>query len=206
LTLRNRCVNCDQVIEQPDSMRGKEVTCPNCEAKNVLLSDEDARQRASSSGRLERERRRFMDSLDRTRETGRQPEAGWQAPIESLGRHGVGLITARRLRDISVYMLAFAYLLLMLALGLGALLGLMVGLPGVWSAFSFLASAFTGILCFLFFKFMSDGVRALADLSDLAHSIDTRLTHLASAQPSAPQYVTPGAPDPTGEVLSGQPS
>ena len=69
MTLKNRCVNCDHVIEAPDSMRGREMACPECEATNVLLSLEDARRReAGAQQETERERQAFLENLGRARD------------------------------------------------------------------------------------------------------------------------------------------
>lgn len=120
------------------------------------------------------ERDRFMAALDR----GQTPERAWEAPVELGGFHQATL-AARRLKDISDYLLAFAFLLSVLALGLGVLVAWGGGLPGLWASFAFVAGMFLGVLCFLFFKFMSDTVRALADMTDLARSLDARVAQLA---------------------------
>lgn len=122
------------------------------------------------------ERGRFLAALDRER--GSAEEATWEAPIE-LGGHQVALLAARRLKDISVYLLFFAFVLLILAVGLGVMLSLGGGLPGMWSPFAMVAGMFVGVLCFLFFKFMSDTVRALAELSDLGRSLEAQVAQIA---------------------------
>ncbi|MGE0713291.1 MAG: hypothetical protein AB7N76_35580 [Planctomycetota bacterium] len=127
-------------------------------------------------GDTERERERFLAALGSGRG---DAEPAWSAPIEASQGHHLALLAARRLKDISVYLLFFAFLLLTLAVGLGAALGVWGKLPGIWGPFAFVAGAFVGVLSFLFFKFMSDTVRALADLSDLARSLEVRVGHMS---------------------------
>ena len=121
------------------------------------------------------ERDRFMAALDRR---GSTQGVQWDAPVE-LGGHSMALLAARRLKDISVYLLFFAFVLLLLPVGLGVALVVAGELPGIWSSFAFVAGVFIGVLCFLFFKFMSDTVRALADITDLARSLEARVNHMA---------------------------
>lgn len=121
------------------------------------------------------ERDRFMAALDRR---GGGSQTNWEAPVE-LGGHSMALLAARRLKDISVYLLFFAFVLLLLSVGLGVALGVAGGLPGMWAPFAFVSGVFVGVLCFLFFKFMSDTVRALADITDLARSLEARVSHMA---------------------------
>lgn len=122
------------------------------------------------------ERDRFMAALDRR--TSASGASQWEAPVE-LGGHSMALLAARRLKDISVYLLFFAFVLLLLSVGLGVALGVGGGLPGMWAPFAFVSGVFVGVLCFLFFKFMSDTVRALADMTDLARSLEARVNHMA---------------------------
>jgi hypothetical protein len=123
------------------------------------------------------ERDRFMAALDR-RGGGASQGVQWEAPVE-LGGHSMALLAARRLKDISVYLLFFAFVLLLLSVGLGVALGVAGGLPGMWSPFAFVAGVFVGVLCFLVFKSLSDTVRALADMTDLARSLEARVNHIA---------------------------
>ena len=129
----------------------------------------------------ERERQRFLTALSRPQSSGGgEAPPSWQPPIEAHGGH-LALLAARRLKDISVYLLFFAFLLAILSSGLGVLLGVWGDLPGVWAPFAIVSGVFLGLLCFLFFKFMSDTVRALADLSDLARSLEVRMSHMSEA-------------------------
>jgi pilus assembly protein TadC len=139
--------------------------------------------------RLERDR--FLAAINAGGPSGGSSSAGsrsaapqqeaeqWQAPIEVGLHQHMALLAARRLRDISLYLLFFAFLLLTMAVGLGVSMALWGQLPGAWGPFSFVAGAFVGVLTFLFFKFMSDTVRALADLCDLARGLDVRVGHMA---------------------------
>ena len=61
----------------------------------------------------ERERQRFLTALSR-RQGPDNSEPSWQPPIEVHGVH-LALLAARRLKDISVYLLFFAFLLAILA-------------------------------------------------------------------------------------------
>jgi hypothetical protein len=169
--LRNRCVNCDQVIEAPLSQRGKETACPHCEATNVLLAPEDVER-----GGNEAERDRFLAALAARRQGGpaRSPGAGPTQGGE------MALLAARRLKDISVYLVAFAYALLLLTLGLGLGLALLLDAPPVWRGFALGSGVLLGVVLFVALKAISDTVQALADLTDLGRSLDVRLDALQS--------------------------
>lgn len=144
MTLRNRCVACDQVIEAPDQMRGQETTCDACGAPNVLLGPTDAtvRQRA-------------------------QQAAGARAAAS------LTLQAGQRLHDSSLYLLGFAYLLLLLTVLLGGALAYAWEGPVAQRAAWFLGCAVVGLLAFVYLKFMSDAVRALADLG---RAIESRMS------------------------------
>jgi hypothetical protein len=205
LTLKNRCVSCDQVIEANDSMRGQEIACPRCEATNVLLSVEDARRRESGAEKdQERERRTFLSSLESRRQP--QPAAGWRAPpsggpLDSSAAQDLALLAGRRLKDSSVYLLFFGYVLLLMSLAAALGIVFWADVPFAWKALGVASSTFFGLTVFVFFKLMSDTVQALSDLTDLGRSIDQRLAELGSggAQPVANQEDRSAAP---GEVLS----
>ena len=144
MTLRNRCVACDHVIEADDALRGKETTCDACGAPNVLLGPTDAtvRQRA-------------------------QQAAGSRAAAS------LTLQAGQRLHDSSLYLLGFAYLILLMAIVLGGALAYAWEGPVAQRAAAFLACAVVGLLAFVYLKFMSDAVRALADLG---RAIESRLS------------------------------
>lgn len=107
-------------------------------------------------------------------------QTAWQPPIEAQGHH-LALLATRKLKEISLYLLIFAVLLPTLAIGAGVMLAVWGDLPGVWGPFAFVAGAFVGLLSFLFFKFMSDTVRALADLSDLARGLEVQMSFMSEA-------------------------
>jgi hypothetical protein len=154
------------------------MVCPNCEATNVLLSAEDAaKQGEQLSLERERERREFLDALSRVRGTPSYGSGGYRTPIEG-GQSDLALMAARRLKDVSVYLLAFAYLLLLIPVVLGFCLFMWAGLPGLWGGFAFGTGVFVGATVFIVFKYMSDTVRALADLTDLQRGVDARLADL----------------------------
>jgi hypothetical protein len=185
MAIKNRCVACDFVIEAADAMRGREVVCPKCETKNVLRSAEDAARMADVDRRqADQERRRFLEGLARTGATARpagdgRPRSaalGEAAPDGDAAR-GLAALAGRRLKDVSVYLLAMAYLLLLPALA-GAFLLLAGPLSPVWKAVGFLAASLLGVILFVVLKFTSDGVRALADLTDLLRAVDVRLERL----------------------------
>lgn len=179
--LRNRCVRCDYVIEATDDKLGNEVVCPECEATNVLRSEAEFRRQEAI--RLARERERFLHALSTSRarpvsaRLPRTTEAGWSPGTEDYSGHGLAILATRRLKDISVYLLVAAYLFPALALA-PAVLVVFAGQPGIWSAIAFLLGSLVGVFAFIFFKFMSDTVRALADVTDLARTIDGRLAVL----------------------------
>jgi phage FluMu protein Com len=200
VSIKNRCLRCDFVIEAPEAMRGREVVCPKCEAVNLLRTAEDA-QLIAAEARIEsaHEKQRFLDGLSR-----RNPEpprsdarrgassAAWAPAIEQGEAQGVAVLAGARLKDVSIYLLGLAYLLLTLALLLGGVLVAGSALAPSWKAFGFLASAMVGVFLFVFLKFLSDAVRALADLADLGRSIDARLQGLV--EQGAPVQV-PAATD-----------
>lgn len=195
MSIKNRCLRCDFVIEAPEAMRGREVVCPKCEAVNLLRTAEDA-QLIAAEARLEsaREKERFLDGLAR-RDAPRPPSpraASWSPAVEQGEVQGVAVLAGARLKDVSIYLLGLAYLLLTLALLLGGVLVVGSALAPSWKAFGFLSSAMVGVFLFVFLKFLSDAVRALADLADLGRSIDARLQGLV--EQSAPVQV-PAATD-----------
>lgn len=180
MVIKNRCVACDFVIEADDAMRGHEVVCPNCETLNVLRSADDfSHLREVDRARLDGERRRFLDRLGegggaRPAPSGGQPWAAGASAEDDAAR-GLAVLAGRRLKDVSVYVLALAYLVLVLAFVSAALLVVGTALEPILKAFGFLAAATAGVIVFVAFKFASDAVRALADVTDLLRSIDVRL-------------------------------
>lgn len=169
--IKNRCASCDEVIEAPDDQAGREAVCPGCGAANVLRRP----------GRAAGERARFLDGLARA-SRGARPDAADDVtlPIEQgEPPRGLGLQTGQRLKDISLYLLGFAYLFLLLSIVLAGILALGTGLGLAWKAFALLASALVGVFLFIVLKFMSDGMRALADASELLRSVEHRLAVLA---------------------------
>jgi hypothetical protein len=172
-------VACDHVIEAPDHMRGHELACPSCEATNVLHSpgDEARSERAEEDSRKE-ERERFLRGLARARGQARPPSATWSAfvaPVEGNPDRSLSLQAAQRLKDISVYLVGFAYLLLLIPILLGGVVAMGTGWSVSWKAFALLGCALAGVFSFVFLKFMSDAVRAVADLTELGRSIESRL-------------------------------
>ncbi len=189
MSIKNRCVACDFVIEAPDAMRGQEVVCPKCEAVNLLRTADEARlQAAQVELERTREKERFLERLG---QAGDRPPAGPGAPggRDDLGDLDLGLaaLAGQRLKDVADYLLVFAYVVLGLALSLSGVVVLLAELELAWKVFGFLAAALVGLFLFLFLKFMSDATRALADLSDLARAIDRRLAqHLEPSRDRGP--------------------
>jgi phage FluMu protein Com len=191
VAIKNRCVACDFVIEAPDAMRGREVVCPKCEVVNKLRAQEDViTAERDTRRRTEEERERFMRALSGSGGTPR-PEGSsspaaptWSAPAEASPVHGLALLAGQRLKDISTYLLGLAYLIL----GLGLLAGLALGFGAevsiAWRAVGFLSIASAALFVYALLKFLSDAVRALADLTDLGRSIDARLAALAEPEPA----------------------
>lgn len=196
MTIRFRCVRCDHVIEASDAMAGQETVCPGCEATNVLRAPEEE---AVEAARREAEHRRFLDGLARRPRNG----DGWQAPIETLAAGDLATLAAHRLKDISVYLLVFAYLIPLLPLGAGTVL-LAGDLPWWWKTFAFLSGLLAGALIYLFFKFMSDVIRAQADLTDLGRSIEHRLAQVEQELLSAPPGADAHGEPPVGAARAGR--
>ncbi len=203
MAIKNRCVACDFVIEADDALRGREVVCPGCETLNVLRSAEDVeRMRDADRERIDRERRRFLDGLGRGA-SGAAARASAAGALPARGdddaARGLAALAGRRLKDVSVYVLALAYLVLVLAFVCAGLLVAGTGLPPIWKAFGFLAAATAGVIVFVVFKFSSDAVRALADATDLLRSVDVRLERVEETlEPRAGDLVGRAA-TPVGE-------
>lgn len=196
--LQNRCVRCDQVIEAPDEQRGATVACPHCEATNVLRSAADVAAEAEAT--TERERQVFLRQLG---PAGDGPEAPppapgdsrrWTPPVEAPHASDLVHLAGRRLRDMADYMTLFAYGLLLLSLLLGGGLAFSARLTALERGLAFGGGTFLGVLAFVFFKFLADAARALADLGTLARALDARLERLERA---AQKEVT--LPPPSGE-------
>jgi hypothetical protein len=181
VAIKNRCVACDFVIEADDALRGREVVCPKCETLNVLRSADDVeRMRHADRERVDLERRRFLEQLGGRAASGAAPRPAAPAPVSPAddAARGLAALAGRRLKDVSVYVLALAYLVLVLAFVAAGLVVVGTGLPPIWKAFGFLAAATSGVVVFVAFKFSSDAVRALADTTDLLRSVDLRLERL----------------------------
>ena len=195
MTIKNRCVACDFVIEAADGLRGREVVCSKCETVNVLRSAEDAALMAGEARvRADRDKRRFLEQLAGRGAAARSPSDA--RPIDASppddAARGLSVLAGRRLKDVSVYVLALGYVILVLAFLIAGVVAFGTGLEPIWKAFGFLAAATTGVIVFVALKFSSDLVRALADLTDLLRSIDVRLELLEQAkEPKA--VVTEGA-------------
>lgn len=179
LALQNRCVSCDYVIEAPDELRGQETVCPNCDASNVLRSAEDValaeeRERAARDA----ERRRFMGHLARARGPSRPAAAEVAPPLVPTMGGGLAIQAAKRLQDMSVYLLGFAYLFLILSLVLALVLVVGTPLSLAWKGVAVLSTVLAGLLAFIFLKFGSDAVRALADATELLRSVEHRVTQI----------------------------
>lgn len=219
VALKNRCQACDFVIEAPDVMRGQEVVCPQCAATNILRSPEDAQLAVAEAALARaRERQRFLDGLGKSAgapgsgATGRPsgsgpvttPSAGSGSgrfpPASLAALHGGGLaaLAGQRLKDVSTYLLAGAFLHLAAAITLGVAFAVGSTLSLPWKLFGVLAGALVGLSMYLFLKFLSDAMRALADLADLGRSIDARLERLESVSERATVADRPAQADRAG--------
>lgn len=182
MVLQNRCISCDFVIEAPDELRGQETVCPNCDATNLLRSLEDvAAAEVEDRARREAERARFLGSLDGARTRTPSPPVvrdPMQLAGDAVASRGLAIEAGRRLQDISVYLLGFAYLFLILSLVLALVLVVGTSLSLPWKGVSVLGSALVGLLAYVLFKFASDGVRALADATELLRSVEHRVAAL----------------------------
>lgn len=197
MTIKNRCVACDFVIEAADALRGREVICSKCETVNVLRSVEDAALMAGEARvRVDRDKRRFLEQLSAragaARPTGAAAGASGSGPVPDDAARSISVLAGRRLKDVSVYVLALAYVILVLAFLCAGVVAFGTGLEPIWKAFGFLAAATSGVVVFVVLKFSSDLVRALADLTDLLRSIDVRLELLEEARASH-AFVAEGA-------------
>ena len=196
--LLNRCVRCDQVIEAPDEQRGATIACPHCEATNVLRSADDRVADADAAER--RERSAFLRRLERPGDPAPGAPAGpagaptWSAPIEAGHAGDLVHLAGRRLRDMADYMTLFAYVLLALSLLVGGGLALTGRLALLERGLAFGVGTFAGVLAFVFFKFLADAARALADLATLARALDARLARVEAAALVAREEVTPTEP------------
>jgi phage FluMu protein Com len=188
VAIQNRCVACDFVIEASDAMRGREVVCPKCETLNVLRSASDVSLMThDESVRLEQERRRFMERLSGPSSStipAAPPARSAPSPAPDDAARGLAALAGRRLKDVSVYVLGMAYLLLATSFVLAGLLVAGTALQPVWKAFAFLGVSLGGVIVFVVLKFTSDSVRALADVTDLLRSIDVRLERVEELQDS----------------------
>jgi hypothetical protein len=187
VTIKNRCVACDFVIEAADALRGREVICSKCETVNVLRSAEDAALMASDArAQADRDKRRFLEQLasrgNAPRYTGSSGAGSTSIAAPDDAARSLSVLAGRRLKDVSVYVLALAYVILVLAFLIAGVVAFGTGLEPIWKAFGFLAAATTGVVVFVSLKFSSDLVRALADLTDLLRSIDVRLELLEEAK------------------------
>ena len=216
MALKNRCQACDFVIEAPDVMRGQEVVCPQCAATNILRSPEDA-QLAIAEAALARarERQRFLDGLGKS-SSGPSPRPSGSGPASpppsGSGRipgpaaaslaalHGGGLaaLAGQRLKDVSTYLLAGAFLHVAAAVTLGVAFAIGSTLSLPWRLFGVLAGSLLGLSMYLFLKFLSDAMRALADLADLGRSMDARLERLETLAERTAQADRPGQADRAG--------
>lgn len=193
------------MIEAPDELRGQETVCPNCDATNVLRSIEDValaeeRERVAR----EAERRRFLGNLARAHGPGRGGEApAGSIPLPPALGSGLAIQAGRRLQDISVYLLGFAYLFLILSLVLALVLVVGTPLSLAWKAVAALSAVLGGILAFVFLKFASDGVRALADATELLRSLEHRVSQLHEREGVDSAGFTPPAGLPLETARSG---
>lgn len=196
------------MIEAPDELHEQETVCPNCDATNVLRSIEDVamaeeRERAARDA----ERRRFLGNLARAHGPGRgaDPSGGGAIPLPPALGSGLAIQAGRRLQDISVYLLGFAYLFLILSLVLALVLVVGTPLSLAWKAVAALSAVLGGILAFVFLKFASDGVRALADATELLRSLEHRVTQLHERDAAESVRVTPPAGLPLESGLGAGP-
>jgi hypothetical protein len=185
------------VIEAPDELRDQETACPNCDATNLLRAPEDV------TAALEREevaraaeRTRFLGQLDRVPPSGSRPAvAPARDPLIGLdgaSARGLSIQAARRLQDISVYLLGFAYMFLILSLVLALMVVVGTDMTLTWKGVAVVGSAFVGLLAYIFLKFASDAVRALADATELLRSVEHRVAWLAEKNATAEARVRAG--------------
>ncbi|MCA8921871.1 MAG: hypothetical protein KDD82_08685 [Planctomycetes bacterium] len=95
-------------------------------------------------------------------------------PAATPGAH-TSVHAIQRLQDMSDYLVGFGLILLTLACATGLLLAFGSELAGIWRVFAFLASTLTGVFMYIFLKCVADAMRALADVGELARSLEHRL-------------------------------
>jgi hypothetical protein len=103
--------------------------------------------------------------------------------VDSGAAQDLALLAGRRLKDSSVYLLFFGYVLLLMALAAALAIVFWAEVPFAWKALGVASSTFFGVTVFVVFKLISDTVQALADLTDLGRSIDQRLAELGHPDP-----------------------
>ena len=196
------CKHCGALNEVPDALAGQETVCPRCEATiDVPLEDEVQSARAQLDAF--REQSRFLRDLDS--ELGKPPRPVPPAPephpaftpaIDRLDtRARLAGEAALRLRDVALYLLGLAYLTLGLSLlGAGAVTVLV---PDTTSkVVGILGALLTGGLLYCILKALSESVRALSDVAELARAIGEHLFEppAQSPRPSASAPSTPASP------------
>ena len=106
------------------------------------------------------------------------------ALVDSLATQDKAQLAGRRLKDVSVYLVFFAYALLLTSLGGALAIVFWLKVALAWKVAAAVSCTFCGVSVFVVFKLLSDTVHAIADLTDLGRSIDQRLERLGS-QPIA---------------------
>ena len=120
------------------------------------------------------------------------PGAGAAAGLPS------SLVAASRLEDASLVLLAFAYSTGLLAVATGSVPLVSGGLALEWKILALLAGVLAGAVLFVTLKYVSESLRALADVARAAARVEERLDRSLSAprQMPSPQGVAAreGAP------------
>ena len=66
MAIKNRCVNCHQVISAPEEFRGQSINCPGCGSRNRLVSADEVRgleEREQAAEELKQRREADIEQL-----------------------------------------------------------------------------------------------------------------------------------------------
>lgn len=132
--LNTPCVQCDQTITAPDSLRGKDIPCQNCGTMNLMGTSQNQASRSTAS-----------------------------APGLGLGRVvNEQSASVKSLQDLSDLLLLFAYVVGVLLLGAGFTPYLLSQGDDNYQIFCAIAGSLSALLMFVTFKFLSGLLQAVS--------------------------------------------
>lgn len=127
----------------------------------------------------------------------RCPTCDQALPGAGGGGLPASLVAASRLEDASLVLLAFAYLTGLLALATGLAPLVAGGLTWEWKTLAALAGALAASVLFVTLKYVSEAMRALADVARAAARVEERLDRGSAMRQAPPAPAVPareGAP------------